>query len=427
MSAATKFFPRGWDAKRLKFLSRLHIRNGIGEAANGDDPDDPRYIRITDIADARSLKQDTFRSLPAKIADEARVENGDILLAAVGATFGKSVLITGLEQGACFAGYLVKWTPSDVVDESYAAYWTESQHYWDQVRAEVIQATIQNFSAAKYRSLKAPVPPLDTQRRIAAFLDEKTAQIDALIAKKRALLDRLAEKRQAIITQAVTKGFDPTAELKDSGIGWLGLIPTHWEVKRLKYVSPRVTVGIVVTPAAYYADEGVLALRGLNVRTMSFDLSDTRNITEDGHELNRKSELREGDLVAVRTGAPGTTAVVSSELAGCNCIDLVIIRKPIDAEPRYLGWFLNSDVAKIQYTLGSEGALQQHFNVETSKKVVLTLPPLTEQREIAARIDSALAVHDRQSSLVETSIARLQEYRASLITAAVTGQIAGLQ
>jgi type I restriction enzyme S subunit len=318
---------------------------------------------------------------------------------------------------------------SEKFDQRYGYYVWLSEKVTDRLSAIVQSATRSHQRVNPAEILKLPWkwPVLGTQRRIATFLDRKTAQIDGLLNKKRALLERLAEKRQAIITQAVTKGLDAAAPMKESGIDWLGPIPAHWQIKRLKYVSPRVTVGIVVTPAAYYADEGVLALRGLNIRTMGLDLSDIRNITEDGHELNRKSELREGDLIAVRTGAPGTTAIVPAELAGCNCIDLVIIRKPIDAEPRYLGWFLNSDVAKTQYNLGSEGALQQHFNVETSKEVVLTLPPLNEQLDIAAHIDAALVAHDRQSGIVETSISRLQEYRASLITAAVTGQLEGLR
>lgn len=296
-----------------------------------------------------------------------------------------------------------------------------------ELNASANGTTFVELSRDELASVRIALPPLETQRRIAAFLDEKTAQIDALIARKQALLERLTEKRQAIITQAVTKGLNPNAPMEDTGIDWLGEIPAHWDVKRLKYISPRVTVGIVVTPAAYYADEGTLALRGLNIKTMAFDLSDTRNITDDGHELNRKSELREGDLVAVRTGAPGTTAIVSKELAGCNCIDLVIIRRPLNADPRYIGWFLNSDIAKTQYGMGAEGALQQHFNVETSKEVVLSLPPEDEQREISIYIDGAIVAHDRQRAMVDNSIAKLAEYRSALITSAVTGQIEGLR
>lgn len=306
-------------------------------------------------------------------------------------------------------------------------YVASSKAFIDAVNAETFGSKMPRADWEIVGHQPLPLPPLETQKRIAAFLDEKTARIDALIAKKQALLERLAEKRQAVITQAVTKGLNAQAPMKDSGIDWLGQIPAHWEIKRLKYVSPRVTVGIVVTPAAYYADEGTLALRGLNIKTMDFDLSDTRNITDDGHELNRKSTLREGDLVAVRTGAPGTTAVVSQDLAGCNCIDLVIIRRPTNADARYIGWFLNSDISKTQYKMGSEGALQQHFNVETSKEVVLSLPPAHEQREISAYIDAAMIAHDRQRGMVEESVAKLSEYRSALITSAVTGQIEGLQ
>ena len=286
---------------------------------------------------------------------------------------------------------------------------------------------VPGLSREKAYSALSPLPPLDIQQRIATYLDEKTKQIDALIARKQALLERLAEKRQAIITQAVTKGIDPSVPMKDSGIELLGQIPAHWEVKRLKYISPRVTVGIVVTPAAYYADEGTLALRGLNVRAMGFDLSETRNITPEGNALNIKSTLQTGDLVAVRTGAPGTTAVIPEELAGSNCIDLVIVRRPRIGCERFLGWFLNSSAAHTQYELGAEGALQQHFNVETSKEVVVTSPPPTEQAEISKYIDQAITSHDAQVDKVRRSADLLLEYRSALITAAATGQIKGLQ
>ena len=280
---------------------------------------------------------------------------------------------------------------------------------------------------ASFLNIKVRIPPVETQRRIARLLDEKTARIDGLIEKKGALLDRLAEKRQALITRAVTKGLNPGAALKPSGIDWLGDIPEHWEVKRLKYISPKVSVGIVVTPAAYYADDGVLAIRGLNVKPMCFDLTETRNISEDGHALHLKSELYEGDLVAVRTGDPGTTAVVSADLEGTNCVDPVIIRKPRNTSSGFLGWFLNSDAAHTQYAIGSEGALQLHFNVETSKELTISLPPPDEQVAIADYVDRGLEEENARASKVEQSVAFLEEYRAALITCAVTGKILGLQ
>ncbi len=325
------------------------------------------------------------------------------------------------------SGELLCLRPSSEVLPRFLFYVVSSKAFVDAVNAETFGSKMPRADWETVGHQPLPLPVLETQKRIAVFLDEKTTQIDALIARKRALLDCLVEKRQAIITRAVTMGLSPDVPSKDSGIDWLGQVPAHWEVKRLKYISPRVTVGIVITPAAYYADEGTLALRGLNIKTMALDLSDTRNINDEGHALNRKSELREGDLVAVRTGAPGTTAIVPKDLAGCNCIDLVIIRRPSNADPRYVGWFLNSDVAQTQYGMGAEGALQQHFNVETSKEVILTLPPIEEQREVSTYIDTAILAHDQQRAMVENSISKLVEYRAALITSAVTGQIEGLR
>lgn len=325
------------------------------------------------------------------------------------------------------SGELLCLRPSEAVEPRFLFYVLVSKGFIDTINSETFGSKMPRADWETVGHQPLPLPALETQRRIARFLDEKTARIDGLIEKKRALLDRLAEKRQALITRAVTKGLNPAAPMQPSGIDWLGYIPAHWEVKRLKYVSPKVTVGIVVTPAAYYADDGVLAIRGLNIRPMAFDFSETRNISEEGHRLHLKSELYEGDLVAVRTGDPGTTSLITEDLQGTNCVDLVIIRKPSGASSRFVGWFLNSDAAKVQYAMGSEGALQLHFNVETSKEVVISLPPPEEQSAIAEYIDQGLEYEKDRAAKVERSVELLQEYRAALVTSAVTGKITGLQ
>lgn len=325
------------------------------------------------------------------------------------------------------SGELLCLRPSEAVEPRFLFYVLVSKGFIDTINSETFGSKMPRADWETVGHQPLPLPALETQRRIARFLDEKTARIDGLIEKKRALLDRLAEKRQALITRAVTKGLNPAAPMQPSGIDWLGDIPAHWEVKRLKYVSPKVTVGIVVTPAAYYADDGVLAIRGLNIRPMAFDFSETRNISEEGHRLHIKSELYEGDLVAVRTGDPGTTSLITEDLEGTNCVDLVIIRKPSGASSRFVGWFLNSDAAQVQYAMGSEGALQLHFNVETSKEVVISLPPPEEQSAIAEYIDQGLEYEKDRAAKVERSVELLQEYRAALVTSAVTGKITGLQ
>ncbi|HUZ97211.1 MAG TPA: restriction endonuclease subunit S [Edaphobacter sp.] len=409
--------PAGWETDWLKWHVRL-----LTERPTDEEAVELPYIANEDISSwtGKLLNPDPQ---PAD-ADSRKFQPDDIL-------FNKLRPYLAKVYHASFAGVssgeLLCLRGDDRVIPRYLFYVVSSKAFVDTINAETFGSKMPRADWETVGHQPLPLPLLETQRRIAAFLDGKSDQINNLIAQKQALMERLAEKRQAIITQAVTKGLNPSVSMKDSGIDWLGDIPAHWEAKRLKYISPRVTVGIVVTPAAYYADEGILALRGLNIKAMRFDFSDTRNITPEGHKLNIKSMLKTGDLVAVRTGAPGTTAVIPQELEGTNCIDLVIIRRPLGASEQYLGWFLNSDIAQTQYAMGAEGALQQHFNVETSKEVILTLPPFPEQVDIAAYIDRAIAAHDIQADKVQQSVDTLIEYRSALVNAAVTGQIAGLQ
>ena len=200
--------PAGWKTRRLKYLSDSPIRNGVGEPSDYDNPDWPRYIRITDIAGPRQLRADTFRSLPPEIAANAPVAEGDILLAAVGATYGKSYLHEHSTGPACYAGYLVKFSPSANCLAKFISYWTESKTYWDQIQCGMIQATIQNFSASRYRELVSPLPPLAEQREIAAYLDRETGKIDALIGKVEGAIALLREYRAALISAAVTGKID---------------------------------------------------------------------------------------------------------------------------------------------------------------------------------------------------------------------------
>jgi len=276
-------------------------------------------------------------------------------------------------------------------------------------------------------------PSPNEQRAIADFLDRETAKIDRLVEKKRTLIERLKEKRTALISRTVTRGLppdaaaaaslDPNPRLKPSGVDWLGDVPEHWEIKRLRFISPHITVGIVVEPSKYYEDEGIPCLRSLNVRQNALTDRDLVFISAESNRLLSKSILRKGDLVAVRSGQPGTTAVVDDRYDGANCIDLIIIRKPHQGHSPFFSYFLNSNSAKAQFSGGSGGAIQQHFNIGTAADLQLVEPPHSEQVAIAKFLDRETARLDAMVAKVEAAIGRLQEYRSALITAAVTGKI----
>ena len=286
-----------------------------------------------------------------------------------------------------------------------------------------IVADLWSTNYGEMRNILLALPPRPEQAAIAAFLDRETAKIDALIAEQQRLIELLQEKRQAVISHAVTKGLNPDAPMKDSGIEWLGEVPEHWDVKMLKYLSPQVTVGIVVEPSKHYVTEGVPALRSLNVTGDGVVMENVVFISPEANELHRKSRLHAGDIVAVRSGQPGTCAIIPPDLDGCNCVDLIIIRKPEACTSQFLRWYLSSDFAKVQFGSGAEGAIQQHFNVSTASRLLVAVPPLSEQDAIVAFVDDATHTLDTLRDEAQLAVSLLQERRSALISAAVTGQI----
>ena len=205
--------PEQWEVHRLKFILDAPLKYGANESAELDDPDLPRYVRITDIDESDGLRHETFKSLPADVAEEYLLREGDLLFARSGATAGKTFLYRRSWGVCAYAGYLIRarLDLSRAYPE-FVRYFTASSSYWQWLSATFIQATIQNVSADKYANLLVPQPSLEEQRTIAAFLDRETARIDALIAKVRDAIERLRELRLALISAAVTGRIDVREE-----------------------------------------------------------------------------------------------------------------------------------------------------------------------------------------------------------------------
>ena len=201
--------PEHWEVKKLKHIVTKPLMYGANEAAIDDDRDQPRFVRITDIRNNGTLREDTFRSLPWHLAKPYMLREGDVLLARSGATVGKSFIYSSDWGECCFAGYLIKAS----IDTSKASpYWfyryTESDYYWNWISSILIQATIQNVSAEKYNNFSLFIPPKQEQNRIIAYLDKETAKIDTLIEKCEMAIELLKERRTALISAAVTGKID---------------------------------------------------------------------------------------------------------------------------------------------------------------------------------------------------------------------------
>jgi type I restriction enzyme S subunit len=419
--------PAHWEVKRLKFVAAEPIKSGIGEAGAYDNPSWPRYVRITDIAGPRELREDSFASLPRELAQEAPFNVGDLLLVAVGATFGKSYLHVRDIGPVCFASYLVRFSPAPNVDATFAAYWTESSNYWALVQSRVVQSTVQNFSAAKFKELPIPLPPLLEQRAIATFLDRETARIDGLVEKKERLIALLQEKRTALISHAVTKGLDPTAPMKDSGVEWLGAIPAHWEVKRLKRLaSVRLSN---VDKKTLEGEEPVLLCNYIDVykneritRSLEFMPATASK------EQKKQFALRAGDVLITKDSESWTDiavpALVAEDLDGVVCgYHLAHIRPNRDCDGAFLSRVFAAIGPRDQFHVAANGITRYGLSSDAIRSAIIPLPPLPEQRAIAAFLDRETAKIDALIAKVREAIERLKEYRTALISAAVTGKI----
>jgi type I restriction enzyme S subunit len=266
--------------------------------------------------------------------------------------------------------------------------------------------------------------PLEEQQAIADYLDRKTAVIDTLIAKKERQIALLQEQKTAVINHAVTKGLNPHAPRKDSGIPWLGQIPAHWELKRLKHISPRILVGVVVNPSSYVDEKGTVPFFvGSDVSDNHISTEKVRRITHESNQKLSKSMLYAGDLVVVRVGEPGVAAVVPEHLDGSNCASMMVVGKHSSFVSEYLCFVMNSKVGKSQVEIVQYGAAQKQFNISHAIDFVYPMPPLVEQQEIANYVVKRSRKFDQACNQIQRQIELLREYRTAVISAAVTGKI----
>ena len=204
--------PAHWEVRRLRYLIEGGLIYGANAAAEHDNPNWPRYLRITDFGLDGKLRDDTFRSLPPETAKDYLVKPDDLLLARSGATVGKAFLVTSEIGQACHAGYLIRARPkAGLIDPGFLFAFTQSSAFSCWKDSVFIIATIQNISAEKYASLPVPTPPLEEQKKIVVHLDEATAAIDAAIDTARRQVEFMTEYRASLIAHVVTGKLDVRA------------------------------------------------------------------------------------------------------------------------------------------------------------------------------------------------------------------------
>ena len=281
--------------------------------------------------------------------------------------------------------------------------------------------TIVHFTSEKLASLECPHPPPAEQAKILSTLRNDISRIDALIAKKTRFIELLKEKRQALITHTVTKGLDPDAKMKDSGVEWIGQVPAHWTITRLKYVS-RALIGLTYAPEDVVADgSGVTVLRSLNIQDGQLDMAD---IVQVRKVVDTKLMAQVGDiLICSRNGSRaliGKNIQLDERSLGCTFgAFMTVVRGNFNG---YLYFVFNSTMFDANSALYMTSTVNQ-LTISMIENMEIPLPPETEQTTIVSQLRKRLMSLDALLSKTQLSIDLLKERRSALITAAITGQI----
>jgi type I restriction enzyme, S subunit len=420
--------PAGWQIRRLR-STVTSCQNGIW----GDEPDglhDVACVRVADfnrVAFSVDVTEPTLRSIYPAVVASRGLRPGNLLLEKSGGgenqPVGAVVLFDHRMLAVC-SNFIARVTIADGHNSRYQTY-LHAALYAQRINTRHIKQStgIQNLDSSSYLNEAIGLPPEPEQRAIAAFLDRETERIDALVAKKERLIGLLQEQRTALITRAVTKGLDQTVPMKDSGVEWLGEIPAHWELRKLKHVCERVFVGIAEAATFAYVDDGVPMLRSTDVRGNRILTDDIRRIDRLFAERLLTKRLRTRDIVTVRTGNAGVSAVVPSEYDGGQCFTLVVSRPAAGHDSRYFCYWLNASVGQQQFAIEGLGTAQINISVPIVQNVIVCVPPSREQKAVAEFLGVELRRRDAMIAKIREAIERLKELRNALISSAVIGKI----
>lgn len=410
--------PKGWGVVSLKWLCRVY---------SGGTPDKSReefwadgtipWLNSGAVNDSRIREPSAFITEEAFANSSAKwIPAGSLVIALAGQGKTKGTVARVMFQSTCNQS-MAALVPGDSIEADYLYWWLSSSY--QRIRNMAGGDLRDGLNLELIKSIPCPVPTRPEQSAISGFLERETAKIDALIAEQERLLALLAEKRRAIISRAVTKGLNPDAKMKDSGVQWLGEVPAHWEVKAIKWLSPvfRGASPRPIDDPKYFDESGEFAW----VRIADSSASDgvlretTQRLSELGSSLSVK--LNPGQLFVSIAGTVGKPCI-----AGIKCCihDGFVYFPRLQIRPEFL--YRVFEDGACYAGLGKMGT-QLNLNTDTIGSIRIGVPPDEEIDAILAFIAGLSRGTDLLREEIKKGVSLLVERRSALIAAAVTGHI----
>lgn len=418
--------PMDWKISRLGFESWIRARLGWKGLKAEEYVDDGFAFLSTpniketeiDFENVNFIDQHRFDESP-----EIKLREGDVLLAKDGSTLGTVNIVRTLPRPTTVNSSIAVITPNSRLAGVFLYYLFESSYMEHTIQRIKGGMGVPHLFQADLNKFYLPLPSQTEQTQIASFLDRETTKIDGLVREQRRLIELLKEKRQAVISHAVTKGLNPHAPVKPSGIEWLGEIPEHWATPAV-FARYQAVLGKMLDEKQLTGAHPICYLRNADVNWDRINIADLPVFDIEPDDVERFS-LRPGDILICEGGAGiGQTAIWQGELDRCAFQKALHRLRPWsdDEDPRFFYYCMRNAV-ETGVVLAGGTATIPHLTGEQLRKYRFPRPPIKEQNQIVAYLDCETGKLDALTAEAERGIELLQERRAALISAAVTGQI----
>ena len=423
--------PSHWNKIKVKHLVDGTKYYQIGDGDHGSikpgmyQEDGIPYIRVQNLSWDGSLHKEGLVYLSEEVHSnnlKSKLIPGDLLVCKTGNTIGKIGVLTEEFGESNTTSSVGKISVDDrKYDRNFVKFSFQSEILQKQIRETGEEKSCQpGFNNNQLTEFFLFSPPLSEQQQIVSFLDTKTSLVDSLIEKTQRKIELLKEKRISLINEVVTKGLNPNVEMRDSGVEWIGEIPSHWEKSCVRYVTREHRQGYYSSDS--YTEEGLRVVR-------ITDLNDNRTISIENSPFYQLSDLekerfmlKSGDFLFPRTGGVGRFGIFNDSTPSIYGSFLIRFRFSDKVVNQYMRYYFDSGIYLNQILSEIHGGVNQNVHVENIKDCKVFYPKKSEQQQIVEYLDEQTQLIDKTISIEEKRIELLKEYRQSLISEVVTGK-----
>ena len=367
----------------------------------------------------RYISKDKFEELSVyEISPE------DLLITMMGTTGQAQLVPNNIERGIMDSHLIrVRAEKHQVTPKYLQILVNDSAYIFHQKKLQSKGSIMEGLNSSIIKSFLILLPPIPQQIAIANYLHRRTAEIDELIAQKELLIELYEEEKAAIINHAVTKGIDPNAKLKDSGVDWLGEVPEEWDIIALKRLVNKITDGEHISPK--FTQTGMPFLSAKDVRDGYVQIPDDKFVDyDDGVRFRRRCDPEQNDILLVSRGATvGRVAVVDTDVEFCLLGSVILLKPKSKISSLYLFYSLKNRLVQDYFLYSSQSSAQQAIYLEKVASVYLAMPTIEEQIVIVDFIETEIACIDTKITKTKRIIELQKEYRTALISEVVTGKI----